>query len=112
RGQIPRDVVRIKGGSGKGAKRARRARIGARALAERGVVQFGPKYRLCRRERIAANGGLSPSDHLRVEPGRLGRIGPSGLLPSNQEIASALAYGAVGRNLETTVKGAPDNIGG
>src|SRR5207237_2624247 len=101
-----------KGGSGKGAKRARGAWIGARALAQRGVVQLGPKYRLCRLERIAANGGLSPSHHLRVEPGRLRGIGPSGLLPPNQEVASALAYGAVGRNLETTVKRALDDIGG
>src|SRR6516164_88578 len=107
--KVARDVIRIEGWSGEWAYRT----VGDRrsGLAKGRIVKIGPKHRYGRLERLRAERGLSPACHLRVEPGRLHRIGARGSFPSDEEIAAALTDAAVGRDLEAPVQSSPNNFG-
>src|SRR5262249_31502930 len=61
---------------------------------EGAVVEIGPKHAHRGCERCCAERGLSPTRHLRIEPGGLDGIGSCRPFPSHQEIAAALADGA------------------
>ena len=47
---------------------------------------------------------------MRIEPGGLDRFGPRGLLAPDQEVAAALADGAIGGNLHPAVERPPDDV--
>src|SRR5258707_1037355 len=94
RGQMPGDVGRVEGRPGKradGVGGASRLAL----LPQGGVVEVWTKYRHCRFEPLWSHRRLSPPHHLGIEPGSLRRIGPRRALASDQEIAAALAPGAV-----------------
>ena len=54
---------------------------------------------------------MPPAHHLGIEPGGLDRIGTPCFFASHQEVAAALAKGAVGRNLEASREGALNDFG-
>ena len=99
-----------KAGPAKAPKRSWRAGSVA-ASPQRGVVEVGPEHRHRGLERLGAERRLAPAHHLRIEPGGLHRIWPRCPFASDQEIAAALAHGAVGRDLQASVQRALDDFG-
>src|SRR5579859_1009573 len=110
RGQIPTDIRRIERRpieSDKGTWCA----VLFRMLSQRRGVEIRLEH--CHRgfEGFGADGCLSPTHHLRIEPGGLDGIGPRGLLASDQEVAAALADRALRRNLQPPFERALDDFG-
>src|SRR5436190_5737661 len=99
RGQMPGNVVGIKGGTGKGANRAGTG-SGLGRRPHGGVIEVRPEYCHGGLERVRPHRRLPPAYHLGVEPGRLNRIRTRGALAPYQEVTVALADAAIGRDLE------------
>src|ERR1700722_12082719 len=106
---MPGDIVGIERRTGKGTDRIWIG--GPAAQPQRRVVEIRPEYRLRRLQRLRADRGLSPANHLCVEPGGLHGIGPRRPFPPYQQITAAFANGAVRRNLEAAIKRSPDDVG-
>ena len=79
---------------------------------QRRVVEIGAEHRLRGGQHLARQRRLTPAHHLRIEPGRLDRIGPRCAVAADQQIAVAGAHGAVGRHLHAAVERAADHFGG
>src|SRR5947209_2956107 len=92
RGQVSRDIRRLKCGPGERSDGAERAGVFISIASQRRVIEIRPEHGLCGLERLGAESGLAPAGHLRVEPGGLNGIGPRRALARDQEIAAALAH--------------------
>ncbi len=73
-------------------------------------MEVWSEHRLGGLEGLGADRGLSPTNHLCVEPRRLHWIRTRGAFPANQQILVAFANGAVGSDLEAAVQGSQDDI--
>src|SRR5947209_5511503 len=79
--------------------------LAARLNAQGGIVKVRPERRFgvakCRRSQRR----LAPTDHLRIEPRGLPRVGPLGALAPDQEIPATFPHGAVGRDFQPARQG-------
>src|SRR3979490_1411353 len=96
------DVGGIEGRAGKGADSVGSVhRFGC--LASGYVIQIRPEHTHRSLERIRTDRRLPPPHHLRIEPGSLHWIGPARILAPDQQIAAALAHGAIGRDFSPAI---------
>src|SRR5229473_3475069 len=109
--QVSGDVGRIEYRPGERPDGAERSGVRAPpAQSQRRIVKVRPEHPLGDPERLRADRGLPPADHLRIKPGSLRRFRPGGAFPSHQQITAAFAHRAVRRNLETAVERSQDHI--
>src|SRR5262249_35428831 len=110
RREVSRDIVGIERRAGEGADRIG-AFAGLPIAPERCDIEVGAEYTRRGLQRLRAVGGLSPAHHLCVEPGGLHRLRPLRAFPSDQQIAAALAHGAVRRDLQPAIERTLDDLG-